>query len=445
MSFIHSLGKYCALLLLAVMLLASRARGDAVSVAVISNFSDDNISLVDTVTNTVGGPISVGHQPRGLAISPDGSRAYVTSGDDNALTVIDLTTTPAAVTATITLPSGSYPIALAITPTGERAYVANNHGGNVMELDLVNNVPVGEAIPVAIPGELAITPDGSRAYVPSFSGNEVIVIHTATNTISGSIGVGAGPQAVAITPDGKRVYVTNGFSNTVSVIDTASQTVLGAPILVGVSPYGIAVTPDGTRAYVTNTLSHTVSVIDTATNTVLGAPIAVGIAPSHIAITPDGRYAYVTSSSGVWVIETSTNTTLSFSLPSPYGIAVTPPRPFSATTAQYLVTLNPSPSATTFKVTMPFTLGAGNDGIHPLIENVFFQIGQRFATFPAGSFHLTSQGTFKATRIIDDTLISAVITPLGGDQFKAVLSGDLNPETVQLKFIVGNDGGNLVP
>jgi YVTN family beta-propeller protein len=169
---------------------------------------------------------------------------------------------------------------VAVTPDGSKVYVTNLSGNTVSVIDTVTNtvvttIPVGSA-----PFGVAVTPDGGKVYVTNLSGNTVSVIDTATNMVVGSpIPVGSGPAGVAITPDGSKVYVTNFNDDTVSVIATASNTVVGVPISVGQQPYGVAVTPDGSKVYVANFSDATVSVIATASNTVVGVPISVGSNP----------------------------------------------------------------------------------------------------------------------------------------------------------------------
>jgi YVTN family beta-propeller protein len=47
--------------------------------AYITNFSDNTVSVINTKTNTViGSPISVGANPFAVAVSPDGTRVYIT-------------------------------------------------------------------------------------------------------------------------------------------------------------------------------------------------------------------------------------------------------------------------------------------------------------------------------------------------------------------------------
>ncbi|MEV4329143.1 YncE family protein, partial [Streptomyces sp. NPDC049597] len=181
-----------------------------------------------------------------------------------------------------TVPVGDAPTEVAVTPDGTRAYVVNSDSDNVSVIDTATNtvittVPVGDA-----PTEVAVTPDGTRAYVTNSGSDNVSVIDTATNTVVDTVTVGDAPSGIAVTPDGSRVYVANFDSNDVSVIDTATNTVI-TTVPVGVNADDVAVTPDGSRVYVTNFGSNDVSVIDTATNTVI-TTVPVGVNPDDVAI-----------------------------------------------------------------------------------------------------------------------------------------------------------------
>jgi len=58
--------------------------------AYISNAGSNSVSVIDTETNTVvGSPLTVGSQPAGVAVTPDGKYAYVTNNGSNTLSIID--------------------------------------------------------------------------------------------------------------------------------------------------------------------------------------------------------------------------------------------------------------------------------------------------------------------------------------------------------------------
>ena len=56
----------------------------------MTNFDAGTVSVIDTVTATVGATIAVGSGPAGVAITPDGSHAYVTNSDAGTVSVIPI-------------------------------------------------------------------------------------------------------------------------------------------------------------------------------------------------------------------------------------------------------------------------------------------------------------------------------------------------------------------
>ncbi len=270
------------------------------------------VTVIDTATNAiVGSPIPVGVGPDGIAITPDGTRAYVANSGANTVTVID-TATNTVIGPPIPIGLGTSPRQIAISPDGQRAYTANPLGGSVSIIDTATNAVIG-SIPVANqPSNVAVSPDGSLLFVTRNGLNAVSVIDTASNTIVGSpISVGTSPEGIAITPDGTRAYVANnGVPYSYSVIDVASRTTIGMPIPAGgQEPVDIAITPDGTRAYLDNSISD-VRLLDIATNTIGPVIDLPGKRPCGIAMTPDGGRVYTANltSNDVSVIDTTSNT-----------------------------------------------------------------------------------------------------------------------------------------
>jgi YVTN family beta-propeller protein len=82
--------------------------------AYVVNNGSNNVTVIDTTTNTVvGAPIPVGRYPGGVGVDPTVHRAYVPDPISNSVTVID-TTTNTVVGAPI--PVGTWPVAVGIGP-----------------------------------------------------------------------------------------------------------------------------------------------------------------------------------------------------------------------------------------------------------------------------------------------------------------------------------------
>jgi YVTN family beta-propeller protein len=231
--------------------------------AYIANPSSNNVSVIDTATNTLISTVDVGQFPLGIAVTPDGKKVYVANSNSNNISVIGAATK----TVTVTINAGNTPRGVAVTPNGKKVYVANYGSNNVSVIDTATNTVTATVNVGQFPLGVAVTTDGTKVYVANYGSNNVSVIDTVTNKVTVIVNVGKWPFGVAVTPDGTKVYVANSNSNNISVIDTATKNVT-ATVNVGGYPYGVAVTPDGTKVYVTNYGSNNVSVIDTATKKV---------------------------------------------------------------------------------------------------------------------------------------------------------------------------------
>ncbi|MDO5838816.1 MAG: PKD domain-containing protein [Methanosarcina mazei] len=243
-----------------------------------------SVSVIDTARGEVITIVDVGNKysPCGIAVTPDGKKLYVSDRDINGVSVIDTSTN----TVTATVPAGINPLGVAITPDGRKAYVANRYSNNVSVIDTVTNNEIAAVKVGTGPCGVSFNQDGTRLYVTNCESNTVSVIDTATNTVTDTLAVEKWPLGVSVSPDGTKIYVANERSNNVSIIDSETKNVTAA-IKVGRSPYGIAVTPDGTKVYVANcgnneNLGKTISIIDTATNRVIAtekagfSPVAFG-------------------------------------------------------------------------------------------------------------------------------------------------------------------------
>lgn len=358
----------------------------AQTVAYVTNSGSNNVSVIDTSTNTVTATIAVGNVPQGVAISPDGTRAYVPNTLDNTVSVID--TASQTVVATVPLASGSFPQFPAVTPDGKSLYV----GGNSVQVVSTATNAVVATIGVGVEN-VAITPDGSAAYGLGESG--ILLITTATNTVSGPF-VSAMPGEATvgtetpfgITPAGNAVYVPGGLNiGAVFVVSTATNTLSATVTLPGNNPAtnSLAITPDGTQAYVADDDNNVVDIIDTATNTVESTQIPVGSNPMAVAITPDGSSVYVAnlSDSTVSVISRATNTVIA-TVPVglfPEDIAIANLSSlFAAFTIDNLVINN------NLHEQGDFTLGSNTGGIDLAHQPLTLSVNNFSLTIPAGSF-----------------------------------------------------------
>lgn len=275
--------------------------------------------------------INVGSAPWGVAITPDGERAFIgNSGETttNNISVIEIAS-QSVIRQINTGQAGA--AGVAITPDGSLAFVANYGQFSISILDTTSYSDLVAAAGCLNPLAATSDPTGTSIYLACESGPVIRVANAAgfastivENVVGGSfdiavsatqqvyakqnagtagagqlVGVGAWipltaiATAVALSPDGSIAYFGDVAGN-FYVIDLASWNAITATYSLGGDIRGIAVTSDGTQAYVVDRAGNQVKVIDLANGSVLHT-IAVGSQPQRIAISPDGRTALVTN------------------------------------------------------------------------------------------------------------------------------------------------------
>jgi YVTN family beta-propeller protein len=233
--------------------------------------SGGTIAVINAAANSFVTSIDLGAVTYTAAMSPTDASLYV--GSNGRVFVIDT----ASNTIKATIFGGNINSAIAFTPDGTSAYVADSGGGGLMVID-TRSKAVTTTIPVYNPQAIAISPDGKFAYVTA--GN-LFVIDTASNAVVAEVPAGAGPGAIALSPDGSIGYVGCG-NNSLFVLDTTSKKILHTIYPVP-SAVGMILLPGGAFAYVASVFSDSISVVDLRARTAV-ASISVGGWPGAIAL-----------------------------------------------------------------------------------------------------------------------------------------------------------------
>jgi YVTN family beta-propeller protein len=252
----------------------------------VVNEIGDTVTVIATASNQVVDTLSsalIGTGPIAVRVSPDNARLYVLGGG-GILSVIDRASRTRTGTVNVNAPQTR---GLAVTPDGSRLYVST-YGSHTVKVVDTASLAVVTTVPMAagsLPLGVDATPDGQYAFVAGLLGNTVTVIRTATNTVAATIPVGTGPFSVGVLPDGTRAYAPSPNSGTVSRIDTATLT--GTGTIPNVGGNTIAFTADSALAYVAG--NGGVRPVTLATSTV-GTLIPIATAteglPAAIVITP---------------------------------------------------------------------------------------------------------------------------------------------------------------
>lgn len=184
----------------------------AVAIAVIAASAWQGVAQ-DPVTRFSGPQNS-----QTLAMDAAGSMLIVANPDNNSVTLFDVASDRNRRVQEQSV--GIEPKGVAILPNGTRAYVANQVSGTISVL-VINRSNLGLRWLTDIrvgtePFGVALTPNGRKLYVTNSRSNDVSVIDTATNRVVKTIsGLGAEPRGIAITNDGddqdddETVYVSH--------------------------------------------------------------------------------------------------------------------------------------------------------------------------------------------------------------------------------------------
>src|SRR5262249_57971098 len=138
-----------------------------------------HVSVSGTATNTVIASIPVGEGPRGVAVTPDGSKVYVANVLVQLPNPHPVVSVIATATNTVigTIPLGGESNGVAVTPDGRKVYVANSGSNNVFVIDTATNAVIGSPIPVGLfPFVGVVTPDARKVYAANRDNDNVSVI-----------------------------------------------------------------------------------------------------------------------------------------------------------------------------------------------------------------------------------------------------------------------------
>jgi DNA-binding beta-propeller fold protein YncE len=246
-------------------------------VKVVPDAPADTVSIIDLeaspprVIGEVQAPVSVVGPPLSIAVTPDESLALVTASrkinpakptetiPDDRVSVIDLRSSPARVTAT--LEAGKGASGISINRQGTLALVSNIEDGTVSAFTIqghtvtpAGTVEVGGAR--AGGGQVIIAPDGKTALVSRQRDNKVSVLSIDGSKVEYTkrdMTAGVRPIVLDIAPSGAFAVVGSlaggptGDSDSVSLIDLTVKPprVVDTVGVLGSTAEGLKISPDG--------------------------------------------------------------------------------------------------------------------------------------------------------------------------------------------------------
>ena len=289
----------------------------APGVIYVVNRESASISLISTtqLSEISRIPLPRGSRPYGLVMDPAEQFAYVSAEDTNEILKLDL----AQEQIVDRLSIGNNPRHLAMAADGQRLLVPSfitpkqpgedtpnidtSGGGDVHVIDLssfaevitvkiafspvlIDSATESRGVPNYLGGP-AISPDGRTAWVPSKLDNIVrgikrdgefripdmmvrsivsrINLENLSEDLANRVDIdNSSPSTAAVFgPYGIHLFIAHEGGRNVSILNAYDGSRL-AQIEVGFAPQGLAISPDGTRLYVQNFLGRSISVLDTS-------------------------------------------------------------------------------------------------------------------------------------------------------------------------------------
>ena len=279
--------------------------------AYFTNRNSNDVSVVDLTMNAVISHIEVGYGPYGVAVSPDGDTAYVTSAE-KGISIID------AASNTITRTIPVFVDTIAVSPDGKSLYGVSMNEGTLKGIDIATGAVVKSIEAGPTPHGITVNNEGTRIYVSSLDDGKVRVIDATTLGVIAEIAVtkpGDPIWDVEVSPCGSKVYAVSCRFCTLTVIDGKTNSVTGShpyhshlgegesfisECNLAVSPYGQMIALSDISMSI---MPRTIYLIDSQSLDVLSWFPAV--APSDLTFTADGSVIYCPDSwiNGVYYVD----------------------------------------------------------------------------------------------------------------------------------------------
>ncbi|MFD5422531.1 hypothetical protein ACFWJT_31510 [Streptomyces sp. NPDC127069] len=278
----------------------------------VADFGADTVTFVDPRRGPVGS-VTVGTAPYGLAVGPDGL-AWVATAEGVAAVDTRARTRVALVpytTRTGPAGTGEYRgggMGIALSPDGSRAYVGVNVPGGRGVLEVIDTaarevtatVPVGRR-----PFDVDVARDGGEVYVTGHDSFDVTVVDAGTLAArrievapygtEGGLGSWLKPHYAVVRPgDGRLLLPFEG--ERLAVVDPRSGSVAVEPMTADTHQHGTALTPDGRLLVVGTGAVEEGKGPSLTVRSPGGAERVYPLEGPHeaVAVSRDGRTAYVT-------------------------------------------------------------------------------------------------------------------------------------------------------
>lgn len=242
-----------------------------------------------------------------FVLSPNGATAYVVAGTE--IEVVDLSTmkVTASIPAVAAGPSSVTP-SEAISPDGSKLYVTDVDGSDLTEIGTATDAVTATVPAQAYESDVTLSPDGATAYVlgtntaTNPATQVVTAIATATGTVTATIPVSSGVLRLAASPNGREVYAW-GPGAPIDVISTKSDTVT-AIVALSETISWLTISSDSSKALATfDSGATSAEVVNLNTNAITSSLSLPGYRAQEALFSPGGGHDYVLAQGVVYLVD----------------------------------------------------------------------------------------------------------------------------------------------
>lgn len=179
----------------------------------VTNWCSYDLSVISTRLGRQVKRISIGPYPRGIAVSPKGTAAYVAVMGGNELVRVDLRSWKTSRVAV-----GAGPRAAEFHPSGRYVFVSLNAEGRVAKLDLRTRTVRAKVSTGSAPRSLGLAADGRALYVVNYESGTVTKLRTSDMKALQTIDACYHPIGITYDRMTRRVWVAC-YTGTIRVYD----------------------------------------------------------------------------------------------------------------------------------------------------------------------------------------------------------------------------------
>lgn len=191
-----------------------------------TNWCSWDLSIVDTATMKQVARVPLGRYPRGIAVSPDDSRAYIAVMGSSDVAVVDLPRAlrrqPKSRVVSWIRGVGASPRHVNLSPDGRYLYVTLNGAGTVAKVDTRRRAVVRRVRTGQQPRSAVLSPDGTALFVVNYASSTVSRVRTRDMVEVETVAVDHHPIGITYSETGKEIWVASYVGSITVFADAAA-------------------------------------------------------------------------------------------------------------------------------------------------------------------------------------------------------------------------------